>query len=411
MNPGYQQMNPQLRILRRRYVKRNLRSLVSGVGLLLLVACGGGGSSGGSGGSGGNGGGGGSVGPAIQLIAPSEVMVFAAPSMTLTVFGSHFTNSSVVMLNGAAVDTFFVSSTELSAIPMPSQVAAVGTYTVLVNDPAGQSNTSSLTVYSPSQGLQPFLALPGYRIGNQEFPGVIAMADVNNDGLDDVITNGPVSSGSPSIAVLYGQRDGTLSAPSYILGAAATTLTVGDVNGDGVADIVAGIFPAMGSNSSTMSSFTVLLNDGTGKFSVGIPQTFTGTYPGPTALADIFGTGKKDLLIASHNPDVLYLFANQGNGTFGPPSIVASLGPDRSFAVADFDGDGRPDIALSGVDQSGNENTHVLLNNGGGTFTDTVPSALASVGGTVTAGDFNVDGRIDLAIEGTVQSSIVLGPF
>jgi hypothetical protein len=331
--------------------------------------------------------------------------------MTFTVYGSNFTTSSVVMLDGATVDTFFVSSSELSAIPMPSQVAVLGTYSVLVSDPTGQSNTFSLTVYSPSQGPQPFLALPGYRIGNQESPGIIAMADVNGDGLDDVITNGPVSPGSPSIAVLFGQRDGTLSAPSYILGAAATTLAIGDVNGDGVTDIVAGIFPALGSNSSTMSSFTVLLNDGTGHFSVGNPQTFTGTYPGPTALVDIFGTGRKDLLIASHNPDVLYLFTNQGNGTFGPPSVLASLGPDRSFVVADFDGDGRPDIAISGLDQSGNENTHVLINNGGGTFTDNVPTALANVGGTLTAGDFNLDGRTDLAVEGTVQTSIVLKTF
>jgi hypothetical protein len=338
------------------------------------------------------------------------MMTFVASTSTLKVYGSNFTSASVVEVNGAAVTTSFQSSTELWGTPNPGQLDAPGNYSITVNNSTAQSNALPLTVYYPTQGPQPFLALPGYYTGPQQSPAAIAVADVNGDGRTDVVLTAGMN--TSNIAVLLGQADGTLGAPQYLSGG-ASALALGDVNGDGFPDIVAGNYPAVGSsNDPTTSSLTVLLNDGKGNFSTGVTQTFTGNYPGPMIFANILGSGRQDLLVASINPDVLYLFPNQGNGTFGQPLTVASLGPDHSFAVADFNGDGTLDIAYSGLNTSSGENTHLLLNQGGGVFNDVVPTALANVGGIVIAGDFNNDGQPDLAVEtNTGLTPIVLETF
>ena len=373
--------------------------LVGGIslGVLFLGSCGGGdtGTTSAGGGSGAN-------VPAISMVSPANVMVGAGLA-GFTVIGSNFTPTSQVIFNGAVADTFYQSSTKLTAQPAPNPFGNVGTYGVIVKDTAGKSNQVSLTVYAPTQGPEPFSALSGYPMGGSESP--IAVGDIDGDGLADVITIGPAVLNSPTIAILRGQRDGTLAPAKYIPGA-GTAFTVGDVNGDSANDIVAGLYPASASNAST-SSFTVLLNDGKGNFTQGATGTFNGTYPGPIVLANILGTGRNDLLIGSHNPDVIYLYANLGEGTFGAPQVIANFGPDRSFAVADFNGDGHLDIAYNGSDSSNVSGgaIHLLINQGNGTFSDVLPVALSKLGGLIVVGDFNVDGLPNLAVESTAQSA------
>ena len=186
---------------------------------LLLSACGGGsggagdgggvGGGGGGGEGGGGGGGGGSSTPTITLVTPSQLMAAAVPTNP-TVYGSNFTTASVVEINGAKIQTTFQSSTELWGFPASGQLASPGVYSIAVSDPAGNSNAVSLTVYSPTQGPQPFLALPGYYTGPQQSPAAIAVRDLNGDGRVDVVLSAGMN--TSNIAVLLAQPDGTLGA-------------------------------------------------------------------------------------------------------------------------------------------------------------------------------------------------------
>jgi hypothetical protein len=139
-----------------------------------------------------------------------------------------------------------------------------------------------------------------------------------------------------------------------------------DVNGDGKPDLI----------TANRFGFTVLLGKGGGKFAASSYQ-----YPGqagtntPTAftVADINGDGKPDIVVANSPGDggmsgvqpSISVFLNNGKGTFQNARTSYVLPSDAfSLAVADFNGDGKPDI----VAKSRDNNVTVVLNNGGGTF-------------------------------------------
>jgi hypothetical protein len=149
----------------------------------------------------------------------------------------------------------------------------------------------------------------------------------------------------------------------------------------------------------------VLLGDGHGNFQqTSASQTLTGLYPGPAFLADLDGDGKPDLVVSVENPagitgSVVWL-KNDGNGNFAAPITLATTGANRTFSVADFNRDGKPDIVYNAVAPStGNDVLHILLNQGGGQFIDTLPPGLNSIAGQATVIDFNLDGIPDLIVQ------------
>ncbi len=138
-------------------------------------------------------------------------------------------------------------------------------------------------------------------------------------------------------------------------------------------------------------------------------QTFAGgTNPISVAVADFNSDGRPDVAVVNNGDGTVSVLLGNGNGTFAPQQTFAVGRSPQSVAVGDFNRDGRPDLAVANQTDS---TVSVLLGNGDGTFKPQQAFAVGRFPGSVAVGDFNGDGRPDLAVasqgDGTV--SVLLG--
>jgi VCBS repeat protein len=178
-------------------------------------------------------------------------------------------------------------------------------------------------------------------------------------------------------------------------------MAVGDFNHDGNRDIA--FIHGVGFGSVV----TVMLGNGDGTFRPAMDfQTAFG--PQSIAVADFNGDGNEDLavscagvLIDSSDSSISILLSN-GDGTFATHVDYAPGGQPSPIATGDFNGDGTMDIAFSY-----NGAVSVLLNNGDGTFR---PPLDSPGGGAVRAvGDLNGDGKADLVVHTNYMLGVMLG--
>ena len=227
----------------------------------------------------------------------------------------------------------------------------------------------------------------------------LASVDVNADGKLDlaVVERGP-SDGKGSLAVFLGNGDGTFqAAANYAVGNFSTFLTSGDFNGDGRADIAV---VNQGIATLTRGGISLFLSNANGTLQPAI-NIDAGESPAYAATADFNGDGRLDLAfvgIATTSPNYIFrvtVLRGNGNGTFQAPlHHVTNL--QSGFMVAqDFDGDGRQDLMLSLC--CGTTDMMQLLGNGDGTFRESHFPGGAEPFMFATA-DFNGDGRPDMAV-------------
>ena len=365
--------------------------IISVILLTLAVSgCGGGGSS--SGGSGGS-------GLSISVVAPSSIMVGPGSGQVetgITVFGKGLTPQCQILVDGQpVVETIFIDGTLEALVDIP--FTATATHQISVQNGGTVSNTLPLTIYEVQQGPFVMQAIPGFLVGEGESnaPFILA-ADIDGDGLTDVIMPGPQYSNS--IAILSGQADGTLAAPKYVpVPQIPYAMAVGDVDGNGTADLV-----SLTSDNSSSTMVSILFGDGHGNFQQPVTQqTFAGFFPGPAYLADLDGDGKPDLVLALEqwpgtNSSLVWL-RNTGGG-FAAPITLANVVTSSNFAVADFNGDGKADIVYTLYTPS-SKSLHILMNQGKGNFADKAAVGLNGIVGAVTVLDFNLDGVPDLVVQ------------
>jgi hypothetical protein len=217
------------------------------------------------------------------------------------------------------------------------------------------------------------------------YPATLLVGDFNHDKKVDIAMDG--------IWVMLGKGDGTFQDPIQSP-ASVTPMAIVDINGDGESDIAA---------IRSEGAVALLLGNGNGTFMNvrTVALASTSYYPAlGLAAADFNGDGKMDLAATESNyPNgQVSVELGKGNGTFGQPIVSAltttATNPTVALA-ADFNGDGKADLVV--VDDNG-AGFQVLLGLGNGTFGTPIDTPLTYSIFSIATGDFNKDGKADLAV-------------
>jgi hypothetical protein len=224
---------------------------------------------------------------------------------------------------------------------------------------------------------------------------LIAVGDFNGDGKPDVLI---IS--STFLNVFLGNGDGTFQAAvSQNIGTGLVSVAVADLNGDGKADV-------LGVISGT--AVLVLLGKGNGTFAPGVLYPVLSNSGNLLTTGDFNGDGKVDIAFAGNSgtsaPGSVGVLLGNGDGTFQTAIISPGVNGPGGLVAKDFNGDGKLDLAVS--DGTTNE-TFILLGNGNGTFQP--PASPLPASGVLASADLNGDGKLDLIVVGTPFATIFLG--
>jgi hypothetical protein len=258
--------------------------------------------------------------------------------------------------------------------------------------------------------LVSFAAPSFYRVGAN--PLGVTVSDASGDGALDIIT---ANAGSEDVSVLRGTGTGTFVAstdqglpsgpPPNRLTANPTAIAVGDLNNDGLPDIVI--------TDARNNQVDVLLRNASGGYNSPLAYQ-VGQDPVALGLGDITGDGFEDIVVANQLDNTLTLLINNGDGTFhvevdpstGNPFLLKTGVSPTGIALGDFSNNGSMDIAVSHLGSGSiGRGVSVFMSvqnistgRPSGFFTGPTEYANSINASAITAADFNHDGILDLAV-------------
>jgi len=240
-------------------------------------------------------------------------------------------------------------------------------------------------------------------------PGVVAGAASQSFAIGDITGNsniGAVLADNSNQVTVYQGASGLAfnSFQRYPTGNVTASVRLVDLNGDGKPDLV--VVNSQGSAAGT-GNISILLGSGDGTFQPAVNYK-AGNTPTSVAVGDFNGDGKPDLAVANSGESDVSILISNGDGTFQAAVNVTVGSAPNSVMVADFNQDGKADLAVA---NGGSNNVSILLGNGDGTFQVPANFAVDADPIYVAAGDLNGDGTLDLAVANYFSNtiSILLG--
>src|SRR3954470_18457185 len=224
-------------------------------------------------------------------------------------------------------------------------------------------------------------------------PQDVVTTDFNNDGKLDL-----AATGDGTVSVLLGNGNGSFQpALTSATGPNTYSLAAGDFNADGKIDLATAnqdVFTDTGDND-----VSILLGNGDGTFAAPVALNVSNAYSWSIASGDLNADGKLDLVVTSEDElsvNYVSVLLGHGDGGFAAPFTYDSYyGQLFSPTLADFNSDGKVDVAVAGWQMYG---PIVYLGNGDGTLQEPLfyESETGTGANSVTAADINAVGRIDL---------------
>lgn len=256
-------------------------------------------------------------------------------------------------------------------------------------------------------GTGNFTPSGSYKVGTQ--PVALATGDFNHDGnLDLAAINAPDN----TVSILLGSASGKFTAMSAApaVGPKPVAIEIADVNFDGNPDVI--VFDDATASSTTHGAVAILLGNGDGTLQPAQYENLS-DIPGTTAaIGDFNRDGKPDLAIAQQMAGNIALLLNNvlptpepGGRSYAAPALAASGNGNMAdgVAVADFNLDGRPDLAVSYLEDNA---VRVLLNQGNGNFSAAGVYPVGHQPYWVASADLNGDGYADLVTANTTDGTV-----
>lgn len=279
-------------------------------------------------------------------------------------------------------------------------------------------SSGSVSVFMHDSNPGTFKSAVGVTTGGM--PNQVVIADLNGDGKPDLVLADMSSTGGAIVLLADPANPGKFVAPLNLsTGRSTPSVAVGDVNGDGLPDIVAATSDASGNNGAVY----VFLQSASQRGTFAAPVVYpAGAQPQSVKIVDVNGDGLPDIVVANLGPgsdgtgiagvSVLIQDATHP-GTFLAPVSFSTPGQSIDVAVQDLNGDGLPDLVVANLSPPPWGSVSVLLQQPaavpGGPITFGSASNYPGVAQplSVTIADLNGDGHPDIAVADGISATVL----